>query len=509
MNERRARTVLFLLALAVALSACESAKNPMPPGFGAPDSPADGDTTGGTDSLGGDTTGAPGDTTGGGADTDSIPGFDTGDPGGPSTMADFPRLAGWIGWWDRYTGAEKDTLARFQLLTLRGSPSWVSDVRNRNPQIRLYYREMPQTIAEVDRGRDWAWTDWVRRYATANGWVLLHDNGTEALAKGWGQNWRWGDFTRHCPPGTLFDPEIPELDSRGLTLAEWLATRFIPWFRETRMTGYQGMWWEVVAQEANSYWWYDSSPAPDGGMLDWNRNGIADWTEGGSAELDRFRADWDSVSTWWIHTVRAELGEDYPIIGGGDAYAPPIELFHGFKNEDFLNRNRWSSPFWSWWDEFYTHTSDRPRRGYVHQRDHARDGWNLSVNQIFWTDDEHMQFSDPVKLRQYVRFALGTTLLGDGYFCFYDIENRTALGQERVPWISEYYDLELGSAAYAFQKQVFGADTLYTRYFHDGTGQITGYVAVNPYDHEVAGVPAEDAVIQEIEARRLPRRKAR
>jgi hypothetical protein len=387
-------------------------------------------------------------------------------------------------------------------MTLRGAPEWVAEIRGLNPSLELFYREMPQTIAEADRGRDWAWTDWVRRYAVANDWILRHHNGTEALAKGWGTNWRWGDFTSNCPLGTFYDPAVPELDSRGLTFAEWLATRFIPWFRDTRMAGYNGMWWEVVAQRANTYWWYDSSPAPDGGMLDWNRNGIADWTEGGAEEIDRFRASWEATATWWMDEVRDQLGADYPIIGGGDAFAPPIELFHGFKNEDFLSRNRWESPYWTWWDEFYTHTSEWPRRGYVHQRDHARSRWNLSVNQIFWVDDEHQQFSDPVKMRQYVRFALGTTLLGDGYFCFYDLENRSPWGQERVPWIADYYDLELGTHAYQFQKQAFGADTLYTRYFHDGTGTVTGYVAVNPYDHEVAGVPPEDAVIQEIEGRR-------
>jgi hypothetical protein len=62
--------------------------------------------------------------------------------------------------------------------------------------------------------------------------------------------------------------------------------------------------------------------------------------------------------------------------------------------------------------------------------------------------------------------------------------------------VPEYYDLDLGVVGDGFQKEIFGADTLYTRTFRDAAGEVSGRVMVNPYDHEVGGVPAEDAVIE-------------
>jgi hypothetical protein len=62
--------------------------------------------------------------------------------------------------------------------------------------------------------------------------------------------------------------------------------------------------------------------------------------------------------------------------------------------------------------------------------------------------------------------------------------------------VSEYYDLDLGPYAFDFTRRVVGADTLYTRIFHDGEGNATGRVRVNPYDHPVDGVPARDAIIE-------------
>lgn len=435
---------------------------------------------------------------GGGGGGGGLPDGDLTDPpppGTPSTEGDFPRLAAFVGQLDKYSEAEKDTLARYELLSLRAAPEEVATLHARNPDARLFYRVSPQTVSGRDWEREWSWMDRVRRYSLANDWVLLHNDGSQAEARGWGEYWKWGDFTSYCPEGVFFDPAEPELDSRGLTLAEWLATRFIPWFVDTQMAGYEGLWWEVVADEPSRLWFFFDVSDPDGTRLDWNRNGIPDWSEGGWTEFDRFIASWKAVTTWWMDEVRRQLGPDFPIIAGGDAHAPPLSYFQGFKNEDFLNRNRWSGAQWTWWDEFYTHTADRPRRGYRYQRDHALDTWRLSINQIFWYDNVYWQFSNPTAMRRYVRFALATTLLGDGLFCFYDLENPNPEGQPRNPWVAEYYDIDLGTYAYPMQRYVVGADTVYTRHFHDGEGHLTGFVAVNPNPISLAGIGPEDAVI--------------
>lgn len=472
---RASRSIGFVVGLSL-LAACEPAQVPAPP----------------ISYAGGGADGSSG--SGGGLLDDDI--YEPPPLGTASTEGPFPRLSAFVGQLERYSAAEKDTIARFELVSLRAGPEEVTELTGRNPDIRLYYRVMPQTVPERDWGRAWSWMDRVRRYATANDWTLRLHDGSEATIRGWGDYWRWLDFTSHCPQGHAFDPDEPDLDSRGLTLAEWMGTRFIPWFVANRMAAYEGLWWEVVADEPSISWfWFDVSN-PDGARLDWNRNGISDWAEGGYDEFYRFLDDWKQTTTTWLTDVRARIGMDYPIIAGGDVHAPPLERFHGFKNEDFLNRNRFTGAMWEWWDEFYTHTDVRPRRGYAYQRDHARASWNLSVNQIFWYDNENWQFSDGEKMRRYVRFALGTTLLGDGLFCFYDLENPNPEGQPRNPWVSDYYDLNLGSHAYPVRRHVFGADTVYTRHFHDGTGHVTGFVGVNPNTLPFAGIGPEDAVIR-------------
>lgn len=408
----------------------------------------------------------------------------------------YPRLAAFVGNWENYTSADVDTMARFGLAALRAGPEAVAALSARNPDIELFFRVMPQAIPATDWGREWSWLDRMRRYAVANDWILRHHNGGEAGARGWGAYWRWGDFTSRCPEGTYFDAAEPALDSRGLTLAEWSATKLIPWFVSTKMQGYDGLWWEVVVQEPNRYWWYVDVQDEFGGLLDWDRNNLADWWEAEWTLYEAFRSDWDSVATWWMDEIRTRVGEDFPIIAGGDGYTPPLPLFHGFKNEDFLNRNRWDGPQWTWWDEFYLTSPTSPRRGYVYQRDHARAGWELSVNQIYWYDDAHWTFSNPTLMRKYVRFALGTTLLGDGYFSFYDQADPAT---PRNPWVSEYYDLDLGVRAAPFEKVVFGADTLYTRRFYDAEDNLSGLVTVNPQNRSVNGVPARDATIEVVD----------
>jgi len=131
----------------------------------------------------------------------------------------------------------------------------------------------------------------------------------------------------------------------------------------------------------------------------------------------------------------------------------------------------------------------------VYQRDRARAGWSLSINQVQWAYDASWSFSDPAERARVLRLAFATTLLGDGYFCYLDYEHPVG-SQPSVPWVPELYELRLGSHAYPFERYVSGQDTLYTRHFHDGTGRVTGFVAVNPNDRVVEGIPPEDAIIE-------------
>lgn len=421
------------------------------------------------------------------------------DPAGvPRAYGTAPKLAAFIGRWESYTSAEREALSRFGLYSLRASPPEVDDIHQRNPDARLFYRVMPQTVGAADWDRPWSWMDTVREYAVANDWILRHDDGGEATMGG-ASYWHWLDFTERCPLGTSFNPLRAELDSRGLTAAEWLADRFIPWFVANRFDGYEGLWWEIVAARPTAAWFYFDRADPEtGGRLDWDRNGVADFDEGGWPRFDAFATSWWAVAESWTARVRENIGE-IPIVGAGDAYAPELEQLDGFKNEDFLNRNRFNgNANWSWWTEFYSQPGDSPRRGYVLQRDGLRRSWSLSVNQIFWYDNGNWSFSNPLLRRRYVRFALGTTLLGDGYFCFYDLETPSAAGEPRTPWIADLYELQLGPYAYPFQRFVAERDTLYVRYFAERDGEPTRVLVVNPNPQRHFDIRAEDAKLYTI-----------
>ncbi len=403
----------------------------------------------------------------------------------------YPKLAAWTEIWDHNTEIDRQLFARFDVLAVDDPvSSALDDVLARNPDAQVWFMVMPQTVSATDWYRD-SWYDHVRRYAVANDWILRHDNGEEAFTKGWSTYWRWMDFTTRCPRGEYWEPTRPELDSRGLTFADWLAEKFIPWIVETRSPRIFGFWWEVIAERPFSGWFHFNVPSESGGLLDWDRDGVADFQEGGWQMWEAFAASWDSVASPWIEQVRSRLGYDFPIIAGGDAQTHELRYYHGFKNEDFLHRNRWGEePWnWDWWDEFYLTNTERPRRGYVYQRDHALGSWDLSFNELQWRDD----FANPETLRKWVRYALGTTLLGDGYFILRNTQTADPI------WLPEFFDLELGVRGDPFEKDVHGADTLYSRDFYDSKGKLTGRVTVNPQRHPVAGVPAEDAVIEQFD----------
>ncbi len=396
----------------------------------------------------------------------------------------YPRIGAAVGQWDRHPSATRAELARFDVIVASDpSPADVAEIQSMNPDATVFYQVMPQVVAVEDWGRPHSLIDRMTRYVRENDWGLKHHNGKPALCRGWGGYWRWADCTSTCPEGTYLDPAEPWLDSTGFTFSEWSSQRLLPWWVDTYGGSYAGMWWEVVAELANHGWWHVDQEGPDGGFLDWDRNGIPDIDEPGTWWA--FRDDWEATSRSWINEIRVRIGLDYPIVAGGDQFTHDLTYFHGFKNEDFLVRN---TPWNSWWNEFYTwRTPDRPRRGYLFQRDHALSGWDITFNQL-WQRDGH---ADPDSLAQWIRFGLGTTLLGDGIFAYTDVE----VYPPASPWISDYFDLELGVAARPFRKQIFGGDTLYVREFLDDEGDVSGIVRVNPNDRTVDGIPARDAVI--------------
>ena len=210
--------------------------------------------------------------------------------------------------------------------------------------------------------------------------------------------------------------------------------------------------------------------------MDYDNDGIAD----SFSELD---AEWQVGTGQFVSDLRARLGPDFPIVVNGDGFVPPLEDFQGIKLEDLMRRNDWG-----FWKDFYV--TPPGRRGYVYARDHCAGSWDRTLCHLQFAPED----TDAAVQSRWVRFGLGFSLLGDGFFAYqiprfmypwYD-------GPQVDPWFPEF-DYDLGDSATAFEKQIIGPgpapDTVYVRRFYDLAGRPTGMVEVNPNLVAIDGIP--------------------
>jgi chitodextrinase len=388
-----------------------------------------------------------------------------------------------------------EEVARYDLVvTTWETPEAIAAWRSQNPDIKILFRWSPQ-VALPNSEDETFWypdTTWsllrlVQFYALQNDWFLRDTDGNRIQAWGqWMLNW-----TRYCPKGTYGT-------SRGLTYAEWLARVAIPQIVLNSpdwepwgwgSTAYDGIHFEVLVDCMGSFYIAGLENA------DPDRDGLPEGvsqtcTQGG--DQDSLSILFREVNEAFFQDFQAVVGDEIPyVMNMNNPYMGPSwrETAWGVKVERWLDENR---AFQDWWDWFYGLRNWNGQElwgpGYKYAEDHYRPqgpddrtGWDLSLLELFVRPEWSAS-----KRERMARFGLGTALLGDGYFVYTEDE-ATVLWRPEFDW-----DLGQPLGDYAAELVLGPAmqiDTLYVRNFQEGV------VLVNPQDHEVGEVPAEDAVI--------------
>jgi hypothetical protein len=390
------------------------------------------------------------------------------------------------------TEAQLDTLSWYDLGVFFARPERIREIRDRNPDMECLFSWMPQNIynwCENDSfwypDTTWSLIHLCEFYAKKNDWYLYTVDGNKIQQwDGYVANW-----TRYCPKGTYGT-------SRGLNYVEWLTRVAIPrmvagnngawppWGSHTG--GYDGFMFETMVDCMGSW------GNPDLARADPDRDGQIE----GVSHACSVGGDQDSLSILMremneiFHPCISQIQDQgvRVMLNAGNRYMGPTWRTDvgGAKLEGWLS---WYHPSHEdWWDWFYALRSQDGRDifgpGYYwaennmhHTGVDSLEGWDQSLLEVMPKPD-----LPPEQCEHLKRWGFGTALLGNGYFTY-------TMDQVGLFWQPEY-EYEFGRPETEFFKQRFGggltADTTYVRIF------TKGYVEVNPQDHVVHNIPAQD-----------------
>ena len=392
------------------------------------------------------------------------------------------------------TEGRKDTLSWFGAIATNAGPEAIADLRSRNPNQRIYLRWMPQNVPSWPEGHTYWLPDTASSvmllsfyYVIQNDWYLYDIYG-ERIEEwgGYAANW-----TRYCPKGTYGT-------SVGMTYAEWLIEVAIPqmayntlqrpdhpwerWGWDTHGTAYNALDWEILFDCPHccvvDQWLY-ADPDRDGeaeGIETWC------WEDGWQDSLSILMRE---VNEDFFPRIRANLAPDLVIRMNRAGYKMnPSWTYemNGLKLEEW-EPYRDHEPQ-SWWGWMYGRMAggESIGDGYLFAEQHMhpfgvdeREGWDVTYIEVF---NRNQEWDEDFR-QQMLRWGLGTSMLGDGWFCM--------KWSETYPYWFDEYEWDFGAAVEDFQKEVWGLDTLYVRRF------LRGAVEVNPYEHAVGGVAPQNS----------------
>jgi chitodextrinase len=402
----------------------------------------------------------------------------------------YPKSAAYAYGVGDFTPAQAESLSWFDLVNCTARPEVIEQMRERNPDQKILFWHMPQTISSEDDGETfwYADTSWsllrlCQFYSLQNDWYLYDTSGARMEQwGGWVANW-----TRYCPLGTFGT-------SKGMTYAEWYADVALPQiaFHSLDQWGepwgwnssaYNGVAWETLYEcpaccEVDQFKYAD----PD-------RDGLPEGVDGtcfdGDTAGDSLRILYHEVNEDFHARLQASLPSDFVInVNRGGVYLNPDWAWdlNGLKLEDW-NPSR-TNPIKSWWSWMYGRRSPWAYIGdgyeFAERSMHrsgidALDGWDMTWV-VLWTKGQTWA---PAYAQRMQRFGLGTALLGDGYF-IYTKDWSNPIWFDQLSW-------DLGAPLEDYQRELYGSDTLYVRTFEHAV------VEVNPYPRSVHGVPMEDS----------------
>jgi len=413
----------------------------------------------------------------------------------------YPRTVAYISNPGSKTEAEIDSLAWFDLLVGQFTPGVVEGLEQRNPHQRRLWNLMPQTFVNWDEDHTYWYPDTsyslnrlCQYYAEQNDWYLYDIHGNRIIE--WG-GYYTANWTRYCPKGVYGT-------SKGLTYPEWFVQVAVPQVSKNNpawedwgegSSSLDGLAFEVFCDCVNIV-----APEDQFLLADPDRDGIAEgiasycW-DGGSQ--DSLSILFREANEGFRATFRAAWGNDFiQMVNRGSQEVGPhfIDQFNGIKFESWSAWHGSGEPNDpdSWWPYFYGRfhsNGDWRSHGYLFAEQVMQstgvdryEGWDWSLIQILaerwgpWPEEEKQKL---------MRFGVGTSMLGDGYFMFakYNPSNTGSL------WFPEF-DWDFGTPAGDFGKEIVyesTADTLFYRLFEKGL------VQVNPYKRIVKEMPAQDS----------------
>lgn len=405
-------------------------------------------------------------------------------PGGPPG---YPRIMAHTSYSNQLPPEEREMIPWFDMLSTRETPERIAEIREENPYIRIFHRSMPQFIPDwnADQTYWYADTTWsllrlVQYYAMQNDWYL-HDTAGEPI-EGWSgyvSNW-----TRYCPEGTYGS-------SVGLTYAAWYVEVALPQIIHNSpawepwgwgSSSYDGLSWEVMVDcphccEEDQFLLAD----PDRDGLP---EGISEYCWNGGDE-DSLSILFEETNDYFHDRLMEYADEDLVILinrGGIDTNPEWYTELNGYKIEAWHPRAGWGP---TWWNYMYgiRNNGNPMHYGYKFAEDalhpygnDEREGWDVTYLEVIPRTPE---YEDPEFRDRTIRWGLGTSMLGDGYFTYTENEFN-------LQWLP-LYDLDFGQPLEEFQREVYHTDTLYVRRFE------LGQVEVNPNPYIRHGVLGEDS----------------
>ena len=409
-------------------------------------------------------------------------------------VKNYPRVLQVASQLGEYTEAELDSLSWYDVVMMQERPSVLQQVRDRNPDIEIFYHWLPQNFVSWSEDETFwhADTTWsvvrlCQFYAQQNDWYLRDTNGDRIEEwSGYAANW-----TRYCKKGVYGT-------SVGMTYPEWLVEVAIPqiclggadwepWGWDS--DAYQGMMFEIFVDCVGSFG-YDRYLLADPDQDGIPENVTAGCASGG--DQDSLSILFTEINEWWGPRFYEIMGSDFPVIGqGANKYIQPSwnDRAVGHKLESWLSSP--PHPTWQdWWDFFYELKDwggvEPWEAGYVWAEQNLYctgideiDGWDHSFIQVTirgnWSEAE---------TERRKRFGMGTSMLGDGFFSITRYQTK--------PWWQPEFDWDFGEARGDFfietevdpERSV--TDSLYVRLFDKG------FVEVNPNLRELIEIPAQD-----------------
>jgi hypothetical protein len=407
------------------------------------------------------------------------------------SLENYPKVLTYSSGMNELPAATQDSLSWYDVIVCMDRPETIASLRARNPNQRYIWQIQPQYVEGYSEANPWWMPDtlWSPKrlfmvYAKRNDWYLRDTNG-QIVTDGIHYLINW---TADCPVGTFGS-------SKGLRASQWIASVALPaialsgrgplppWSWDSH-DSYNGIMFEILADCLGSYGWQNYQYA------DPDRDGVA---EGVTHSCSMGGAN-DPLSVLF----RAENEEFYARLTAAfpEEFAFTINentspvgpwwrtRLSGMKFENWM---RGCCPNWGdWWDWFYGITPPGQLdtnwgAGYFWAEasfdkpvEDRLKGWDLSYI-VTWKERNKA----PAENLRQMRFGLGTTMLGDGYFDYsYD---------DRHPQWQPEFDWDFGLPLADFAKELHGADTLYVRTFSKGM------VEVNPYNHKVNGVSVHDS----------------